>query len=82
MGTFRLGQGFKPVGNLVEAFPARSLCHAGVHVGVLVGLAGYCGFQIVRSWAEWQAGGRVAALLQIFKVTMCVTGFALGCGTE
>src|SRR4029077_7959040 len=40
VATLGLGERLEPVGNLAEAFVARLLRHARVHVGVLVRLAG------------------------------------------
>src|SRR5438445_12043755 len=38
VGALGLGERLEPVGDLVEAFAARGFGHAGIHVGVLVGL--------------------------------------------
>lgn len=47
MRALGLGQGLEPIGNLVKIFVARRLGHPRVHIGVLVGLTGNCGGQVV-----------------------------------
>ena len=77
-----LGQGFKPVGDFVEAFFPGALGHAGVHVGIFVSFTGDGGAQILGGGADGLAGGRVACLLEKFKMTMSMAGLALGSGAE
>src|SRR6185436_11986990 len=73
----------EPVGDLVEAFAARRLGHARVHVGVLVRLAGHRGLQVGARRTDRQPGGRVArAVLQELEVAMRVAGLAFGGGAE
>ena len=76
MGTLGLGQGFKPVGDFVKTFIPGAFGHAGVHVGVLVGLTGDGGFQVGVRGTDGQTGGGVSHFFQVFQVTVCVAGFA------
>src|SRR6267142_6125589 len=80
--ALRLGKGFEPVGYLVEAFVAGTLGHTGVHVGVLMGLAGNRGFQVIARLADRQPGRRVAHGFEVLEMPMRVTGFTLGGGAE
>ena len=82
MRALGLGQGLKPIGNLVEAFVASGLGHARVHVGVLVGLAGDGGLQVIGGAADGQAGGRVAGFLEVLEMAVSVAGLAFGGRTE
>ena len=82
MGTLSLGQGLEPVGDFVEAFFARIAGHAGVHVGVLVGLAGDGGLEVVLGAADRQAGSRVAGFFEVLEVAVGMAGFAFGGGAE
>jgi len=75
-------RGLEPVGNLVEAFCAGGLGHARVHVGVLVGLAGDGGLEVLVGTTDRQAGGRVTHGLEIFQVTVGVSGLTFRCGAE
>src|SRR5688500_19626658 len=75
--AFRLGQRLEPVGDLVEAFLARGLGHARVHVGVLVRLAGDRGLQVADGVVERHAGGGGADGFAVFEETVRVAGFAL-----
>src|SRR5690606_34035584 len=77
-----LGEGFEPVGNLVEALVPGGFRHAGVHVGVLVGLAGDGGLEVVGGAANGQAGGGIAHRLQVFQVAVGVAGLTFGGGAE
>jgi hypothetical protein len=77
-----LARGLEPVGDLVEAFGTGVFRHARVHVGVLVGLAGNGGLQVIGGRAEGQAGGGVAALLEILEVAVRVAGLAFRRGAE
>src|SRR5512147_1027878 len=80
--AFGLGQRFEPVGDFGETLVARGLGHARVHIGILVGLTGNGGLEVVRSYADREAGGRVATLLEILKVSMGVAGFTFSGGAE
>src|SRR6185437_271713 len=82
MRALRLGQGLEPVGDFLEAFLARGLGHARVHVGVLVGLARDRALQVGVGFAERQAGGGVAALFEVFEMAVSVAGLAFGGGAE
>src|SRR5258706_11300204 len=77
-----LRQRLEPVGDLLEAFAACRLGHAGVHVGVFVRLAGDCGLEVLARGADRQVGGRVSHLREIVEVPVRVAGLALGGGTE
>ena len=72
-----LGEGLEPVGYFVKTFGAGDFGHAGVHVGVFVGFAGDGGLKVFSGRAEGFAGGRVAALLEVFEVAVGVSGFTL-----
>src|SRR5579884_1072454 len=76
------GQRLEPLGNLVEALVARRAGEAGVHLGVLVGLALDGGLEVVRSGADRHAGHRVTDLGQKVEMAERVAGLALGDGTE
>src|SRR5260221_14112104 len=80
--TLRLGERLEPVGDLGEAFLACGLRHAGIHVGVFVGLSGDGGLQIQARPTERKVRRRIAALLQVFEMAVGVAGFALGGGAE
>src|SRR5688572_23218634 len=73
-----LGERLEPVRDLLETLAAGGLRHARIHVGVLVGLAGDRGLQIVAGLADGQAGGGVADRLEILEVTVRVARLALG----
>ena len=73
-----LGEGFDPVGDFAEAFVARGLGHARIHVGVFVGFPGDRGLEVVRGGADRQAGGRIAGFLEIFEMAMGMAGLTLG----
>src|SRR5215813_15556245 len=77
-----LGERLEPVGDLAEALFARRLGHPRIHVGVLVGLAGDRGLQIVARLADRQAGRWIADRLEIFQVSVCVAGLAFRGRTE
>src|SRR6185295_3392154 len=66
----------EPVGDFFEAFIARLLRHARVHVGVLVRLAGDCRLQVRARRADRQAGRRIADDLEILEMAVRVTGLA------
>jgi len=80
--TFGLCQCFKPVGDFVVAFLARSAGHTRVHIGVLMGLAGDCSLEIVRGGADRQASGRVTGFFEVLQVAMSVAGLAFSGGAE
>src|SRR5271154_1228844 len=82
MGFFGLGQSLEPVGDFGEAFLARGLGHARIHVGVFVSLAGDRGFEIVRGRTDRLAGRRVADFLEEFEMAVRVAGLAFGGGAE
>src|SRR6185312_11847788 len=65
-----LGERLEPVGDLVEAFLAGGLRHAGIHVGVFMRLAGDGGSEILCGVADRLAGRRVTDFLQIFEMAM------------
>src|SRR3954468_19372850 len=78
MAALRLGERLEPVGDLAEAFVARLLRHAGIHVGVLVGLARHRRLQVVARAPDRQVGGRIADRLQVLEVAVRVSGLAFG----
>ena len=78
MGFLGLGQSLEPVGDLGEAFLARGLGHARIHIGVFVGFAGDRGLEVARGRADRQAGRRVADFLEEFEMAVRVAGLALG----
>src|SRR6267154_572705 len=80
--ALRFGERLEPVGDLGEAFLACGLRHAGIHVGVLVRLSGNGRLQIQARTAERKVRRRIAALLQVFEMTVGMTGFALRSGPE
>src|SRR5260370_934076 len=59
MRFFGLCEGLEPIGNLVEALLAGGARHAGIHVGVLVRLAGDRGLEIVVGAADRRSGHRI-----------------------
>ncbi len=82
MGLLGLRERLEPVGDLVEALVAGGLGHARVHVGVLVGLAGDRGLEVVGGTADGQARGRITDRLEVLQMAVGVAGLALGGGTE
>ena len=72
------GQRLEPLGDLVEALVAGGLGEAGVHLGVLVGLAGDGRLEVVVGGADGLAGGGVADLGEEVEVAEGVAGLALG----
>src|SRR5437764_10001443 len=72
------GQRLEPVGDLVEALVARRAGEAGVHLGVLVGLALDGRLEVVDGGADRHIGHRVADLRQMVEVPEGVAGLALG----
>ena len=73
---------FHPLGDLVEAFVASCLREAGIHLGVLVGLARNCRTQVVVGRANGLACGGVANLGEIVEVAKRVTRLAFGGRTK
>ena len=82
MAALGFRERLEPVGDLAEAFVARLLRHARIHVGVLVRLAGHRGFQVLARAADRQVGRRIADLLEVLEVTVRVSGLAFGGGAE
>src|SRR5690242_18032076 len=72
------GEGLEPLGDLLEALVAGGLGEPGVHLGVLVGLAGDGRLEVLGGAADGLAGGGVTDLLEEVEVTERVTGLALG----
>src|SRR5690349_23176223 len=70
------GQRLEPLGDLLEALVAGGLGEAGVHLGVLVGLAGDGRLQVLGGAADRLARGGVTDLLQEVEVPEGVTGLA------
>src|SRR5436190_435939 len=73
-----LGERLEPLGELGEAFVARRLRHARVHLGVLVGLASHGGLQIFLGLADRLSGHGIADLLQEVEVAEGVPGLGVG----
>src|SRR5581483_888419 len=67
----------EPLRDLVEAFVARGLREARVHLGVLVGLALDGGLEVVLGGADLHVGDGVADLGEEVEVTERVTRLAL-----
>ena len=82
MRTLGFGQCLEPVGDFVEAFTARGFGHAGIHVGVLVGLAGDGCLEIVTRAANGQACCRIAHDFHVFKMTVSMAGLAFRGGAK
>ena len=76
--ALRLGERLEPVGDFLEAFVARLLRHARVHVGVLVRLAGDRRLQVRRRRTDRQTRRRIADGLEVFQVAVRVAGLAFG----
>src|SRR5258708_4392215 len=75
MGFFGFRQRLKPVGYFGEAFFTSRLCHARVHIGVLVSLAMNGRFEIQLGIAERLVSRGVAYLLEVVEMTVRVPGF-------
>src|SRR5580658_3756374 len=71
-------QRLEPFGDLLEALLAGRLGEAGVHLRVLVRLAGDRRAEVVGRGADGHAGDRVPDLLQEVEVPEGVAGLALG----
>ena len=76
VALFGLRQRLEPVGDLVEAFFARGACHARIHVGVFVRLAGDGGLEVVVGRADRQAGRRIADHLEELEMAVRMAGLA------
>src|SRR4051812_33312514 len=72
----------EPLGDLVEAFFARSACEAWIHLGVFVGLAGDGGHEVRRGVSDWKPCRRVADLGNVFHVAERMSGLAFSCVAE
>src|SRR5262247_1502822 len=75
-------QGLQPLGDLGEALVARSSGEAGIHLGVLVGLAVDGGAEGVLGGAHGLIGHRIAGRGEEVEVAEGVAGLALGDGPE
>src|SRR5690242_6988294 len=64
MRLLGLGERLEPVGDLLEALLAGRACHAGIHVGVFVGLAGDRRLEVRVGPADRLAGRGIAHLLE------------------
>ena len=78
MRTFCCGERFEPVCDLVEALVACRLGHAGVNIGVLMGFAGNCRFQIQFRVTNRLTGRRVTDRFEILKMAVGMVSFAFG----
>jgi hypothetical protein len=79
MEALHLGQGLEPGGDFGVAFFAGHPGELGIHVRVLVGFAGHCGFQVGEGITQGQARGRIAGLGgQEHEVLEGVARFAVG----
>jgi hypothetical protein len=77
MRSLRFGERFEPVRHFAEPIFPGGFRHAGIHVSVLVGFAGYGRFEIVTGGTDWKAGSRVARRFEVLQVPMRVAGFSL-----
>src|SRR5690606_30161778 len=82
VAAFGLGEGFEPVGNLVEALVPGGFRHAGVHVGVLVCLAGDGRVVVVGGGDYGVAGGGISHRLQVCQLAVGVAGLTFGGGAD
>src|SRR5262249_5888452 len=78
VGLLRPRQGFEPLGDLIEPFLAGGPGESGVHLGVLVALAGHRGLEVLLSVTDRRAGRRVAGLFEKVEVPEGVAGLRLG----
>src|SRR5205823_9542064 len=76
------GERLEPLRDLLEAFVASGPREAGVHLGVLVRLAGDRGFEVVRAAADRDVGHGVADLGEEVEVPERMAGLAFGDGAE
>src|SRR5688500_12594838 len=60
-----LGEGLEPVCDLVELLPARGFRHAGIHVGVLVRLAGHRGLEGLSRSSDRQGVRGIAVWCEV-----------------
>src|SRR5882724_14281 len=70
-------QRLEPLGDLLEAFLARRLGEPGVHLRVLVGLAGDRRLEVLHAVADRLARRRVTHPLEVVEVTVGVAGLTL-----
>src|SRR5713101_2269806 len=72
------GERLEPLSDLVEVLVTRGAGEPGVHLGVLVGLAGDRRLQVVGRRADGHTGHRVADLRQEVEVTERVSRLTFG----
>src|SRR3990172_467359 len=77
VGLLGARQGLEPLGDLLEALLARGPGEARVHLGVLVGLAGDGGLEVLAGVADRLARGRTAHLLEEVEVAVGVARLPL-----
>src|SRR4051812_42738452 len=70
-------EGLEPLGDLLEALLARGLREAGIHLRVLVRLAGDGRPEVLHTVADRLAGHWVADALEVVEVAVGVAGLAL-----
>src|SRR4051812_23197907 len=68
------GQRLEPLGDRLEALVARRAGEAGVHLGVLVGLALDRRLEVVLGGADGDAGDGIADLGEVVEMTEGVAG--------
>src|SRR5262249_11180328 len=78
----RLGERLEPLRDLLEAFGARGLREAGVHLRELVGLAVDRRLEVLLGRPDRDAGARIADLLQEVEMAEGMAGLGLGGVTE
>src|SRR5262249_19800633 len=78
VGPLGARERLEPFGDLLEALVARRLGEAGIHLGVLVGLAGDGGLEVLVGVADGLAGGGVADLAEKIEMSVRVAGLPLG----
>ncbi len=71
-------EGFDEIADWFETLAKAEKSHAGVHIGVLVGLADDRGLEVVGGRADRQARGGIADRFEILEVPVRVAGLALG----
>ncbi len=82
MGFFGFRQGFKPIGDFVEALFAGRFRHARIHIGVFVGFPGNGRLQVIGGAADGKARGGIANGFEKFQMAVSMAGFAFGGGPE
>ena len=82
MTLFGASECLEPFRDLLETFVAGGPREAGVHLCVLVGLAGHRRLEVVFAGSDGDARGRVADFGEEVEVTEGVAGLALGDGAE